>query len=271
LKKRVNGLRSIFKSLLPPICIYIAKKIFIKGNSVFVSYPNWEEAERASEGYDNNDIITKTKESAKLVFDGKVVYERDSVIYNEIQYSYPLLASLLLAAACSNTLRVIDVGGAFGTTYQQNRRFLSKLQTSCEWRIVEQKKIVSIGKKEFKNRNLSFHETLESANEDGADIVLFGGSICYIPNPYDYLEKVKATKVPFIILDRTPITDKLQDTFAVQHTPTEIYKASYPIRNFNYSNIIKSLEDEYELIEKWISDQQPDLNTTAMGFVFKRK
>jgi hypothetical protein len=63
----------------------------------------------------------------------------------------------------------------------------------------------------------------------------------------------------------------MKDTFAVQHIPPSIYKASFPIRKFNYNNIVKFFVDEYELIEEWVCDLQADPNTKAMGFIFKRR
>ena len=83
--------------------------------------------------------------------------------------------------------------------------------------------------------------------------------------------KAKVIKTPYIIFDRTPITNEIKDTFAVQHVPSSIFKASFPIRNFNYNNIVKFFIDEYELIEEWVCDLPAGPNTTAMGFIFKRR
>lgn len=261
--------RSIVKQCLPPIVLNFLK-IFLSKN-FYVNYSSWELAEQMSKGYDSDIIIQKVKKAAKLVFNGQAIYERDSVIFDRIEYSYPLLASLMFVAANSKSFKVIDFGGGLGTTYQQNRKFISKIKNVCEWRIVEQEKFVAIGKSEFTNKILSFYNTIEQANKDGVDVVLFAGSICYVKNPYDFMAKAKLIKAPYIIFDRTPITNEMKDTFAVQKVPNYIYKASFPIRNFNYNNIVKFFVDEYELIEEWICNLQPDVNTTAMGFIFKRR
>jgi len=101
-------------------------------------------------------------------------------------------------------------------------------------------------------------------------VLLFAGSICYVKNPYDFMTKAKVIKAPYIIFDRTPITNETKDTFAVE-CARSIFKSSIPIRNFNYNNIVKFFMDEYELIEEWVCDFQMNPNTTAMGFIFKRK
>lgn len=271
MRNNKNSVRKIAKLLVPPIVISALKRILAKQQITFVSHESWEDAEKASEGYDSDRVIAKVRQSAKLVFDGDAVYERDSVVFDEIEYSYPLLAALLFVAANSGSLRLIDFGGSLGSTYQQNRRFLANLNINCEWRIVEQKKIVDIGMQEFTNKTLSFYESIEDAKKDGIDAVLFGSSICYVSNSYDFMKKAKLTQAPFIIFDRTPITKHIEDTFAVQYVAASIYKTSYPIRNFSENNIIKFFNDGYELIEKWVCDIQPDPNTTAMGFIFKRK
>jgi putative methyltransferase (TIGR04325 family) len=268
LNKNIS-VRNIVKQCLPPIVLNFLKRFLSK--NFFVNYSSWEQAEQMSEGYHSDNIIEKVRKSAKLVFNGEATYERDSVIFDRIEYSYPLLASLLFVAANSKSFKVIDFGGGLGTTYQQNRKFISKIKNVCEWRIVEQQRLVAIGKSEFTNKILSFYKTIEEANKDGVDVVLFAGSICYVKNPYDFMEKAKVIKAPYIIFDRTPITNEMKDTFAVQHVPPSVFKASFPIRNFNYNNIVKFFIDEYELIEEWVCDLQADPNTTAMGFIFKRR
>jgi putative methyltransferase (TIGR04325 family) len=263
------SVRNIIKQCLPPIVLNLLKR-FLSRKS-FVNYSSWELAEQRSEGYHSDNIIEKVRKSAKLVFNGEATYERDSVIFDRIEYSYPLLASLLFVAANSKSFKVIDFGGGLGTTYQQNRKFISKIKNVCEWRIVEQERFVAIGKSEFTNKILSFYNTIEEANKDGVDVLLFAGSICYVKNPYYFMAKAKVIKAPYIIFEKTPITNGMKDTFAVQHIHCSIFKASFPIRNFNYNNIVKFFVDEYELIEEWVCDLQIDPNTTAMGFIFKRR
>src|SRR5215468_3222957 len=64
-------------------------------------YGSWDEAVRASTGYDSQMILEKTKTALLQVKNGQAVYERDSVVLAEIQYAWPLLAGLLWVAAQS--------------------------------------------------------------------------------------------------------------------------------------------------------------------------
>lgn len=264
----------IIKEFLPPIFIILLKKILTKKYMYFVGYKTWEQAEEASNGYDADNIIEKVKYSSKLVFEGKAIFERDSKIFNNIEYSYPLLASLLFVASNCKSLRVIDFGGALGTTFQQNRKYLLKLKNCLEWRIVEQQKFVSIGNKEFTNKYLSFYNTIEEATKNGVDVVIFCGSICYVPNAYHYLQAAIDTKAPYIIFDRTPITMKSLDTFVVQHVPSNIYKATLPLRIFSYNMLVEQFKSTHNLLEEWLCDLQlvnQKEHEKFMGFIFEKK
>ena len=58
------------------------------------------------------------------VKNGEAVYERDSVLFDEIQYSWGLLAGLEKAALeHDGKLCVLDFGGSLGSTYYQNKQF----------------------------------------------------------------------------------------------------------------------------------------------------
>jgi len=47
----------------------------------------WQEAHNASSGYDDDKILHIVKRSLLKVKNGEAVYQRDSVIFDEIQYS----------------------------------------------------------------------------------------------------------------------------------------------------------------------------------------
>lgn len=49
-------------------------------------------------GYNSDEIIKKVKQFLLKVKSGKAVYERDSILFDKIYYSRPLLAGLLWIA-----------------------------------------------------------------------------------------------------------------------------------------------------------------------------
>lgn len=265
-------LRGLLKDAIPPIALRAFRKFAHRDVIRFRhGYNSWEEASIASSGYDSVEIIGKVSSAARLVHRGEAVYERDSVLFDEIEYSWPLLSSLLLVAAERGSLRVIDFGGGLGTTFQQNRRFLKHIENRICWKIVEQRALIEIGSKELSTNHLSFFPTITEASAGGVDVFLFGGSICYVANPYDILQETLEAEPSYIIFDRTPITNSATDTFALQLISAPIYKAEYAIRNFNRSNLLRPFERSYELIEEWACVGQPDPLSRLMGFILKHK
>lgn len=92
---------------------------------------------------------------------GEALFERDSVLFNEREYCWELLAALMWIAARHNgSLNIIDFGGSLGSTYYQYKCFFSSLK-SVLWNIVEQPNFVGEGKRLFENESLKFHSSIE--------------------------------------------------------------------------------------------------------------
>jgi putative methyltransferase (TIGR04325 family) len=263
----------IIKKIIPPIIFDLYRYIFNKPLQNYkYGYNNWEEVTKAADGYDGDDIIEKTYLSAKKVALGLAVYERDSVLFDKIEYSWELLSSLLFVAVNSTFLNIIDFGGGLGTTYMQNRKYLSLLNKKFNWKIVEQEKFVQLGKTEFETQNLLFFATLKEASISGVDVVLFGSSICYVSNPFHFIEEAIGIGANYIIFDRTPISKLGFDQFVLQKVSAPIYNATYPMRVFKKENLIKPLlNSSYVLVEEWTCIIQSDPNSISMGFLLMKK
>lgn len=271
----IRFLRLPYRIAFKIIRIFFQKKL--NENITFTgNYSSWDEASKVCSGYDSDNIITKVKESLQLVRDGKAEYERDSVIFDQIQYSQPLLIGLLFASSLSQgKLKILDFGGSLGSTYFQNRKFLSKLK-QVEWSIVEQEKIVNIGISEFENEELRFYHTIEEVVRiRKPDVVLFSSVLPYISNPYEVLSSIKNYKFKTIIIDRTPFfVENFSERITVETVPKEIYDAKYPAWFFNYFKFLSCLSDEYELVETFESNDQYSLNDAEIiyrALIFKRK
>ena len=233
-------------------------------------FDDWASAKRNATTYDTADIFQKTLVAARKVRDGVAAYERDSVLLDAIQYDWPLLASLLLVANCTGRLNVVDFGGALGTSYRQNKKFLDLLPCSKKWAIIEQSRFVQMGKQEFETNELFFFESLKQIDFD-VDVVLMGGSICYIEEPYKVLDRILEMSPKFILITRTPFSNSSEDSLSVQIVPPIIYSASYPIWTFSENRIKQYLSKSYTLIEDWFDRLQADEDAYAMGMVFMLK
>lgn len=151
------GVKQILKNWLPPtIAQWIAYwRLGYRGH-----FNDWDHARRASTGYESGLIVERVALAMREVRDGHRMYERDSVLFDEIVYSWPLLAFMLHVSNTERRLSVLDFGGSLGSTYYQNRLFLNKI-AGLEWSIIEQKNYVEIGKREFSNDIVKFYPTIE--------------------------------------------------------------------------------------------------------------
>jgi len=252
--------RKIAKQVCPPIILTIAQSLqsHLSPPSHYITgdYATWEEATQVSTGYDSDLILEKTKQALLKVKKGEAIYERDSTLFNEIQYSWPLLAGLMWTAARSGgRLNVLDFGGSLGSTYFQNREFLKEL-TEVRWNIVEQPKHVKVGNEFFKDEILRFYQNIDAySTENIPDVIILGGSLQYVQGSYELLELLFSLRPKCIIIDRTPFWEGDVDKIFVQHVSTNIYKASYPTWIFSKKQFLKHLEkSDYFILAEFVNE-----------------
>jgi len=276
----MNGkIRQIVKRFIPPILLSLKNKTSSK-YGYFGDYKNWEEVEKISSGYSSDTIIEKVRSGALKVKNGEAVYERDSVVFNKVDMSWPLLSGLLwIAGQNENHLRVIDFGGSLGTSYYQNRIFLKHLE-ELQWDIIEQDKFVDIGNREFKDDVLSFYyeKDLEKlAETKKSNVMVISSSLQFLPDPYDFIRKVSTLNIPYLIFDKIPFSINSDDNnrLMLQKVPPKIYDASYPVWIFGLNNFLSKVGKCYELIADF--DAYPgyiqDIKNGQMhykGFIFKK-
>jgi putative methyltransferase (TIGR04325 family) len=264
-----GAVRRMLRSLTPPLAWGMARKVLKPHPITFRhGYPSWQAACDASKGYDAPAIMNRVREAAGRVRDGLAACERDGCTFDHIEYSWPLLAGLLHAGLGRDALRVVDFGGALGSTWFQNRGFLGPLPR-VDWRIVEQPHYVEVGNAEFRSAGLAFFNTMEEAAAEPVDIVLFCGVLNWIPDAEAILASALATGARFILLDRTLFNHGLRPSWAVQTVREPIYDASYPVQIFPGS--VLSLPPEWELLADWSCELQPDPASEARGMLFGRR
>jgi len=214
----------------------------------FGDYSSWQAALADSAGYDGEAIFEKVFEALILVRDKKAVYERDSVLFDKIQYSWPLLSALLWIAALKDLkLNIIDFGGSLGSSYYQNIGMLGVLK-EVKWNIIEQPKFVECGKKHFENGQLKFYYDLNSCmKSEKSEVILLSSVIQYLEDSYALLDDIVKRDFEFIIIDRTIFFDD-EDRITVQRVPPSIYDASYPCRVFNRQKFLRYFSEGYDLI-----------------------
>lgn len=270
-------IKKVIRATTPPFLFNAFKNIIRPKHFEYEGdFPNWTSALEKSEGYDNSIIFEKVKNARIKVMSGEKAYERDSVLFDEIQIFWPLLSTLLFVAAKNNgQLSVLDFGGSLGSTYFQNIFFLKKIP-KLSWSIVEQKKFVDFGQTFITDPNLKFYETLnECLSLEKPNVALFSSTIQYVEKPFEILAEIKNRKIPNIIFDRTTFFQNAPNRITVQNPPKKIYASGFPARFFNLSQFKTFFEPDYKSVTEWtsIGDPIPFNDTTGrnMGILFELK
>jgi len=261
---------------LPPIIIRKIRQLLSrKSEEIFFdgSYSSWEQAEKHSSGYESEQILLKVLASTRKVKNGEAAYERDSVLFDEIEYAWPVTAVLMwIAAQNGGQLSVLDFGGSLGSTYFQNRKFLNTLP-DVKWSVVEQINFVEAGRKYITDERLKFYESVEEClKEAQPKVVLFSSVLQYLPEPMVPLMKLVCSPVEIIVIDRTPfLNQQTKATIKVQHVPSAIYSASYPCWFFNFDDFTNQIVlSGFEIIEKFDSLDRLSKDATWQGIIFQR-
>jgi putative methyltransferase (TIGR04325 family) len=244
--------RSTIKKFIPPILLELAraKRQLRQPQELWRGeFNTWKDAESLSGGYNEGQILNACSNALIKVKTGDAVYERDSVLFDKVQYSWPLLACLEnVAIENKGNLHLIDFGGSLGSSYFQNRHFLNKLG-SLKWIVVEQENFVSVGRSKFMDETLQFQFSIDDAiKEERIHCLLLSGVLQYLPDPYAWIANFLNYRFDYIIIDRTGFVDRPEDMLTIQHVPPEIYEASYPCWFFSEEVFKKKFAADYAVI-----------------------
>lgn len=260
-------LQRFARELLPPLISRPLARRFLDVRYTG-DHGSWAAASAAATGYDAANILTQVTAAARAVRDGRAAFERDGVVFDRPDYRWPLLACLLREAVRDGgRLRVLDFGGSLGSAYFQHRALLRGMK-ELRWGVVEQPMFVEAGRQEFTTSELSFHADIDEAvNAIAPTVVLFSGVLAWIEQPHAILDRIVATKLPAIIVDRTPLTPLDRDVAKVQHVPASIYRASYPCWFLSRARFLVHFEENYRL-EAELPSHDPSVGGTEFGGLY---
>ena len=193
---------------------------------------SWDEGFNKSNGYESDDFFVKALNSAKLVSEVNTIYERDSVIFRDKLINEFIMFWLFFQKACQKEhLIILDFGGGYGSTFNQNKRFLNELD-NYKWIVLEQSRVVNESINVFNFPNLFFVKNIENAIKISEDInvLIISSSIQYIKKIDQQLLELINLKTSIIILDRIPFHfyDNIDNVILCQKVDSSIYNTSYP-------------------------------------------
>lgn len=240
------------------------------------NFDNWQEALLKCSGYSSPAILEKVIDAAVKVKKGEAVYERDSVLFDSIEYSWPLVAALLhIASQHNNTLKVIDFGGSLGSSWYQNKSYLSGLK-AVEWNVVEQPDFVTAGRRHIQDDVLRFYGSVEEciAEKGMPHLLLLACTLPYLEQPHQLLEKFCRLQVPFLMIDNTYFNYREENRITIQTVSPSIYNASYPCWFLSYQQIVQQVRKHYHIISEHNNASVISLDGHAInyrGFLAKIK
>jgi putative methyltransferase (TIGR04325 family) len=260
------------KSLIPPVVLNIFINIKNQKYGWKGDYPTWQEAQKHAVGYNAGEILKAVRSSLLKVKNGKAIYERDSVVFDKIQYSWKLLAGLMFCSSkMGGALSVLDFGGSLGSTYYQNKKFLDRLD-DVSWSIVEQKHFVDTGKEDFEDERLKFFYDVESCvAEERPNILLLSSVIQYIEKPFELLDTILEDSFDFILIDRTTFSIKNEkDIISVQKIRLKNY-TSIPCWLFSERKFKSYFECKYFLLEEFDLLNEKTNEKYEKGMIWMKK
>ena len=263
----MSARRELALDWLPPAIFRWIRSRRRAENRYSGDFATWEQARAECSGYDAAEILAKVLDATLKVKRGEAAFERDSVLFDQVEYAWPVLSGLMWVAARNRgKLSVLDFGGALGSTYFQNRRFLQALP-EVRWNVVEQAHYVEAGQANIQDTQLRFYRTIEEClSEVRPNVVLLSGVLQYLQSPMDIIDGVSGIGADSLIVDRTPFSNLDRDRILIQRVPSTIYAASYPMWAFSMQKFMGLLETNWRLIA---SNQSPEgLVQSTSGFAF---
>ena len=224
----------------------------------FGDYDSWSAAYKECDGYESANILDTVSKAINKVVNGEASWERDGYLFYEPKYVYCLCAAVLKCAIQNENkgVRILDIGGALGSTYFQNRNYLKDVK-NIEYIVAEQDNFADYGHQYLENEFLKFILSTEHWDEKQRfDIILLSGSLQCIEQYEEIISKINKAKPRYIIIDRIMIGKKMR--ICREIVPDYIYKSSYPIRVFSEEQIEYFFKD-YKMVERDASSVAADL------------
>ncbi|WP_274649493.1 methyltransferase, TIGR04325 family [Paenibacillus humicola] len=242
-------------------------------HGLFGSFSSWSEAMQYYAG-DPDYFLEKVKEATLKVKSGEAAFERDSVLFDKIQHSYPLLAYLLMIATeHGNKLNVLDLGGSLGSSYFQCRGFLKHLN-EIKWNIVEQEHYVACGRKYIQDEILKFYYSIDECVAAGRPhTAILSGVLLALDDPYAYLYKLMDSGFDYIIIDRTPFLPA-EDRLTLYVIPPYIHESITPVWLLSLERFLSVVGEKYEVMDDFDSFEsyplEDGLVAQAKGFLLRK-
>ena len=240
-------------------------------------FNSWCEALNASTGYNDPAITKKAVSALNKILSGEKKCEKDSILFDEYQYSLPLILGInYILKSVKQKVTVLDYGGAFASSFFRNLDILREFD--IRWIVVEQENVVKIAKQKLSSfKELEFISDSDFREKRGPieyDVLLFGSSLQFLENPEFDITKLIDEGAKSLIFEQTPFVLTGSRQLTVQQIQEPIYDSSYPAWHFNENEFMTWIGNQYDLRYKssnpHVTNYCNNFTSTLKDFVFTK-
>jgi putative methyltransferase (TIGR04325 family) len=183
--------KQILHLFTPPVCILLFERL------KRIQFSNSSKVHGYEDEILVSHVVDRTKEFASDVCDSATP-------------SSLLIGVSLLPLMRSDSLRVLDFGGASGAHFFQLKQIASRAH--FDWRIVETKRMCNLAFEAFgsSDSGLRFFESIDEASEDYSldfDLVIAGSSLGYTSDPDGTLKQLLGLEPEVLFINRQVLTE----------------------------------------------------------------
>ena len=232
-------------------------------------YTSFETAQAHSRGYSDSAILEKVYDATLAALDQKNGYEQDGQFINE-PYQPDSLFYIIhdYASIAKKPVRVLDIGGALGTSYFKFRPLIHT-NISLRWDVVEQLHFAELGQQTLQREELSFYSSMDDKRlSDEYDLILINSALQYIASANDIINALMRKNADQILIWKSPISQSEKHRIFRQSVPAYIYEASYPLWVFSLDRLLEQFTPNYQMSDIEFSNVGWFLNGFHKPFTF---
>lgn len=212
-------------------------------------FNSWKKALNASSGYNDPSITKKSNAALDMILSGTKTCEKDGILFDNFQYSLPLILGINYIQKSVSQITVLDYGGSFASSYFRNLDILRELD--IRWIVVEQASIIQIAKQKLSRyRELEFisdNDFREKRSILNYNVLLLGSSLQFFENPKAEITKLIHEGPKALVIEQTPFVLSGTRQLTVQQVREPIYDSSYPAWHFEEKEFMDWIGNQYVL------------------------
>ena len=217
-------------------------------SETFFRCENYQEAQKQSLGYEEDNLVDKLVENIKREPPWKVINNELYIEHRQLE-----LLSAVMRVSFENkyiNIKVADIGGGNGYLSSSIRENLDMI--NWDWTVFESDK-VALAYSQFEKESGIKWQKSSGDFVDSHDIGLFSCSLQYLQSPFKVLRKF-ASKCKYLIIMRLPLIDESNHVITKQIFTEGIYheaSSSWPAWFFSKNRFYSEIEKIGKVIYKW--------------------